>query len=188
MRLLPAIKRLLLLVILLKAGLFLFRDAIPGTVYFYTKAACDWILLLSILAWSFSPLRGQLFVEGKFSLASIKTKTASRVLLSVAFCAVVLAGLQVFIHTFSLTRMALNDLSHSPQGAQVLGQPIRTGWFITFRIRGGDSWTADLSIPVSGPKNSADLTVQAEKVNQVWKMAKLSLLCDRCDKAVEVEH
>jgi hypothetical protein len=45
-----------------------------------------------------------------------------------------------------------------------------------------------MSIPVSGPKNSADLTVKAEKVNQVWKMAKLSLLCDRCDKAVEIDH
>jgi hypothetical protein len=171
--LVPVLKRLFLLVILLKGGLFLFREEIPGKVYFYTKTACDWVLLLAILAWILSWLRVKIFIDGRFSLDAIKTKEISRYLPGIAIAAIFFGGLEIYVHTLPFTHVAVSDLGYSPQGVQALGQPIHTGWFISFRIRGGDALTANLSIPVSGSKNSGDLAVEAEQVNRVWKIEQI---------------
>lgn len=186
--LVPTIKRAFLLGILLKGGLALFREEIPGKVYFYTNAVCDWILFLVILAWILPWMREKLFIDGRLSLGAIKTKQISPYLPGIAIAGIFFVGLQAYIDTGSFTRMAMNDLRQSPQGEQVLGQPIRAGWFISYRIRGGDTLTAYLSIPVSGPKSSGELKVEATQVNRAWQIDQLHLTCDRCDKPVEIGH
>jgi hypothetical protein len=55
-----------------------------------------------------------------------------------------------------------------------LGQPITQGWYVTGSINiSNDSGSADVSIPISGPKGSATIHAVAKKAAGVWTFSVL---------------
>ncbi len=96
-------------------------------------------------------------------------------------------GIAVF--AFSLMRqsdayqLALAKAKASPQVQRILGQPIEAGWFFTGSIQvssdsTGSSGSANLSIPLSGPKNRGVLYAVAKKQNGEWVFTELALRVD----------
>jgi hypothetical protein len=71
---------------------------------------------------------------------------------------------------------ALRAAQAHPAAVQRLGQPIEAGWLVKGSVRydaGGGS--ANLEIPVSGPKNSGTLHVRAVNPSGAWMYERLDL-------------
>jgi hypothetical protein len=87
------------------------------------------------------------------------------------------AGAEYFIHNFSVTERAVEDLQASKDGNDALGVPIRIGWFISgdIKTRGGDG-NANLSIQVRGSKSAGELEVEATRKEGSWHINELYLI------------
>jgi hypothetical protein len=73
-------------------------------------------------------------------------------------------------------KLTLNTAQASPCVTRSLGSPLETSWMTEGNItESAFEGSADLSIPVKGPKGKGDLDVQAKKVNGVWKIVSLVL-------------
>ena len=73
--------------------------------------------------------------------------------------------------------MALAAARADPRVAEQLGTPIETGLLTTgnIRVQSGGSGSADLAIPLSGPKASGKLLVVARRSAGEWKLLRLVL-------------
>ena len=68
-------------------------------------------------------------------------------------------------------QMAVSLAEESPAVRQSLGDPLKTGWFVTGEISVNEaSGHAELAIPLSGPKGKGKLFVEAEKHADIWGM------------------
>jgi hypothetical protein len=75
---------------------------------------------------------------------------------------------------------ALKRAKADPQVVSALGSPITDGYFTSGSIQeSGPSGTAELSIPISGPKGSGTIYLEARKSTGQWSFNKL---------VVEIEH
>src|SRR5262245_37996126 len=71
---------------------------------------------------------------------------------------------------------ALAKVQASEEVRALLGEPIEPGFFVSGNISVSDSsGTADLAIPVSGPKGSATIHVVAKKVAGEWEYSTLEV-------------
>jgi hypothetical protein len=71
-------------------------------------------------------------------------------------------------------RGAVAAAQQNPEVKSRLGEPITPGFLVTGQIKEvNNSGTANLEIPISGPKGSAKLHVAAEKRDGKWKYSKL---------------
>jgi Cytochrome oxidase complex assembly protein 1 len=69
---------------------------------------------------------------------------------------------------------AMERARASPQVAAVLGAPIREGFFVMGNVNtSGPSGSAQLAIPVSGPKGSATIFVDAKETLGEWHFDRL---------------
>ena len=96
----------------------------------------------------------------------------------------VLAGL-MFYSIFALMKgsdaykLTMAQVQEDAQVVEALGKPIEAGWFVSGNIQlNGSEGVANISIPISGPKNSGTVTSRAAKVAGVWD---ISLLVVRVD-------
>jgi formylmethanofuran dehydrogenase subunit D len=71
---------------------------------------------------------------------------------------------------------------------EALGTPLTVGWLISgsFDIK-GSSGSADMSIPISGPKGSGTLFVVATKSAGVWTYKTLAAEIDKTKQRIELE-
>lgn len=88
----------------------------------------------------------------------------------------------IFALVFSLFRSSepyrqgLARARENPRVQQVLGTPIEPGWFVTGSFNeSGASGSADLAIPLSGPKGKGKLYVSAKKETGKWTFQSLSV-------------
>ncbi len=66
-------------------------------------------------------------------------------------------------------KLAMNTAQVSPCVTSVLGSPLKPGWMMTGGIQeSSNEGSADLSIPVGGPKGKGNLDVRAEKLDGTW--------------------
>ena len=71
---------------------------------------------------------------------------------------------------------ALDRAKQHPQVQAAIGSPIKEGFTISCNIKtGGSSGTADMSIPVSGPKGKATIYAIAEKSAGAWSFSSLTV-------------
>jgi hypothetical protein len=71
-------------------------------------------------------------------------------------------------------KLALNTAQASPCVASTLGLPLQPGWMMTGEIQESSvEGSADLSIPVKGPKGKGNLDVQAKKLIGNWRIDSL---------------
>jgi hypothetical protein len=90
------------------------------------------------------------------------------------------AGVTVLLHwsmrSSGAYEGALSELRKHPAAAAALGSPIEDGWMRQGSIRAeGPSRRARLSIPVSGPKGTGMLYVEAREQGWEWRLQSLQL-------------
>ncbi len=91
------------------------------------------------------------------------------VILSAAFFVGIFLLAMTWIRSSHVFEEAMDRARNDPRVVRELGEPIRTGWWLLGNIHtSGSSGTADLTIPISGPRNSARIYLEAEKRAGVW--------------------
>lgn len=72
---------------------------------------------------------------------------------------------------------ALERARSNPEAVAALGEPIKDGWLVQGNVNfSGQSGTANLQIPVSGPKNSGMVRARAVYEGGAWMYEQLDLL------------
>jgi hypothetical protein len=178
-----ALRRLFVVAAIVSAYLSLFPGwRGPFVRWVYTIANC-------VLAVGLMYILGD-WVKEKAGFPPDKA-TAKNILWYVAMGTIVFASLQIYGRTFPLTKTALIEINSSPQATNLLGTSIHMRWLMSFHIfdpvlESGTGGSANLSIPVRGSKGSGTLYVSGKKVDNAWRVTKLSLMCDKCDKEVDL--
>ncbi|MGD0902774.1 MAG: cytochrome c oxidase assembly factor Coa1 family protein [Terracidiphilus sp.] len=71
-------------------------------------------------------------------------------------------------------KLTMNTAQESPCVTSVLGSPIKPGWMMTGGLQESSiEGSANLSIPVIGPKGKGNLDVQATELNGNWRINSL---------------
>ncbi len=97
---------------------------------------------------------------------------AFAVLLAVGIFAVVV----VSIRSSAPYQVAMKAAQHDSAVAAAMGTPVSAGWLTSGQINvSGASGHADLSIPISGPRNSGTIAVRADKTGGSWTFSTLSV-------------
>lgn len=72
---------------------------------------------------------------------------------------------------------ALDRARSNPEAVAALGEPIKDGWLVQGNVNfSGQSGTANLQIPVSGPKNSGTIQARATYEGSAWMYERLDLV------------
>ncbi len=94
-------------------------------------------------------------------------------MLAVGLALLGLASAVGFIMTFGdeVVNLAMAKAGQTPVMADRLGVPLKKGWFVTGEIKESPaSGSARIAIPVSGPKASGTLYVEAQKHAGFWQL------------------
>ena len=93
-------------------------------------------------------------------------------LLFVGLCAgLVMLSSHIMFRAFGPLDQSLKIINSDPAAVQAFGTPITPGAFVTGEISGGgSSSSADLSVPIYGPKRSGDLNVNGSWHKGVWDL------------------
>jgi hypothetical protein len=92
------------------------------------------------------------------------------------FVGAVVAAASLAMRSSDPYKMALAAAQRDPVVITALGAPVEPGWFTTGRVEvAGSTGQAALAIPISGPRGSAKVEAQAEKVAGSWKLNHLSV-------------
>jgi hypothetical protein len=71
-------------------------------------------------------------------------------------------------------KISMSTADASPCVTSILGSPLKSGWMISGSMEESSiKGSADLSIPVTGPKGKGNLDVQAKKLNGSWNIDSL---------------
>lgn len=74
-------------------------------------------------------------------------------------------------------RGAMERVRSNPEARVALGEPIKDGWLVQGNVNfSGGSGTANLQIPVSGPKNSGTVQARAVYESGAWMYERLDLV------------
>jgi Cytochrome oxidase complex assembly protein 1 len=93
----------------------------------------------------------------------------SMILMIAGFIAVVAYLALGSIKSSYVYQQAIDKTRSNADVIRELGEPIKAGWLISGRIKVNDSsGSADMSIPVSGPKKSGRVYVLAKKRMDKW--------------------
>jgi hypothetical protein len=101
----------------------------------------------------------------------------------------------IFYFVFSLMKSndayqhALEAARHDPQVVASLGEPMKEGWFVSGNFEeNGPSGSANLSIPLSGPKGGATIYVEAHKNAGLWTYNTLVVELDATHQRIDLNE
>ena len=105
--------------------------------------------------------------------------------------AFLLGTLVILVGEFAVRRsdvynLAVVTANETPQFREALGSPIREGWFSGGKWEFGNPPSANLVIPVEGPKREGNLRALAIKQNGSWKLTELSLELTQPDEHIDL--
>lgn len=111
----------------------------------------------------------------------------SMILLFVAFIALIASLVFGMMKSSDVYGQALTQAKASPMVIEALGAPIRDGYFTSGSIQeSGPSGTAELSIPISGPKGSATIYLEARKSAGQWSFTKLVVEIEKTNRRIDL--
>ncbi len=91
------------------------------------------------------------------------------VVILLAFVTGVVALVMWSFRQSDVFRLALDKARNAPAVVERLGSPIEAGWMVSGSIRlNGDTGSADMHIPIHGPKGKADMYINASKRMGEW--------------------
>jgi hypothetical protein len=100
----------------------------------------------------------------------------------------------IFFFVFSMMKSndayqhALEVARHDPEVVSALGEPLQDGWFVSGNFEEtGPSGVANFSIPLSGPKGSATVYVEAHKNAGRWNYNTLVVELDATHKRIDLQ-
>ena len=83
-------------------------------------------------------------------------------------------AVEAMMHSSEAFQMALDIAQRSPCVVNAIGTPLKPGWFVSGSTNSqGSTGSAELSVPVRGPKGKGDLNLQAKKVDGAWHIISL---------------
>ena len=101
------------------------------------------------------------------------------VLLLFGGCAAMVAGVFGMMKSGEPYRDAIARVQHDEAAIAALGEPIDTGWWIAGNYsENPGTGSADYTVPVSGPRGTGTLYVEARKHEGRWRFTVLSLVPD----------
>ncbi len=101
------------------------------------------------------------------------------VLAGVAFVAALLFGLLSLLKSSDVYKEAVSRAQHAPAVVEALGEPVQPGWWFTGNINvSGPSGSADIAIPISGPKGKGTVYAVATKQAGQWQFKLLEVAID----------
>ncbi len=84
-------------------------------------------------------------------------------------------------------KQALTMAKSNPKIESVLGSPIQEGYFITGSIKVyGASGDAQMAIPISGPKGSGTIYLEATKSAGEWSYSKLVVQIEQTNELIDI--
>ena len=104
----------------------------------------------------------------------VPTGCLTLVVLVVAFVAAIVLFVFGIMKSTDVYRNSLTRARDDARVTQALGSPLDDGWFVSGSTNvDGAAGTADLAIPVSGPKGKGTIYVAATKSAGEWTYSKL---------------
>ena len=81
----------------------------------------------------------------------------------------------IIVRSSDAYTLTMASARNSVRFADALGAPVSEGWFPTAEFSYGEPPTAELEIPVSGPKAHGSLRATAAKAGDQWQVRRLTL-------------
>jgi hypothetical protein len=95
------------------------------------------------------------------------------------FCGSVMVAAEGMFRSSESYKMALKEAQDSPCVATRLGTPLTPGWTLSGNMKeGSDDGSANLSIPIHGPRGKGSLELEAEKDSGIWRITSLVLVSE----------
>jgi len=93
-----------------------------------------------------------------------------------AFVGLLFGVLSYSFHNSYVFNEAISRAERNPQVVSRIGTPLRPGWLPEGHIRiSGDSGTAHMEIPVTGPRGKATIRLDASKASGTWHFSVLEI-------------
>jgi len=111
----------------------------------------------------------------------------SMLLLFAAFIALMISLVFGMMKSSDVYSQALTRAQANPAVVEALGSPIRDGYLTSGNIsETGPSGTAELSIPISGPKGSGTIYLEARKSTGQWSFDKLVVEIEKTNRRIDL--
>jgi hypothetical protein len=108
-------------------------------------------------------------------------------LLFAGFIALIMTFVFGVMRSSDAYKLALIRARAHPAVVEALGSPLQEGWFTSGNVNvTGPSGNAELSIPVSGPKGSGTLYLEARKSTGEWAFSKLVLKVGKSGRRIDL--
>jgi hypothetical protein len=92
----------------------------------------------------------------------------------ILFIVPLFVAVETMMESSGAYKLAMRTAQASPCVVQSLGSPIKSGWAMSGSIEeSGDDGSANLSIPISGPRGKGDIEVEAKKIAGIWTINSL---------------
>jgi hypothetical protein len=109
------------------------------------------------------------------------------ILLVAAFVFLVLSFAFGLVKSSDAYGQAMQRARASPVVIEAFGSPIKEGFFTSGSINEtGPSGTAQLAIPISGPKGSGTIYLEAQESADLWSFSKLEVEVDKTGKRIDL--
>jgi hypothetical protein len=103
------------------------------------------------------------------------------------FIAILLTGILASFHRSDAYNQAMARAAADPQVRAQLGEPIQPGWLISGQLKvNGSAGSADLSIPVSGPRGKGTIRVVAVESDGVWRFTTLQVNVEGANAPIDL--
>lgn len=94
------------------------------------------------------------------------------VILLCAFVGTVFTIVSYSFHKSFVFNEAIARAERNPQVVNRIGTPLKAGWLPTGNIQvSGDTGTAQMEIPVTGPRGNATIRLDARKASGTWRFS-----------------
>lgn len=119
----------------------------------------------------------------------VPTGCLSLFVLFLAFIAVIVFVVFGAMKSTDVYKTAVARAKANPAVTQALGSPINEGMFLSGSTNvSGGTGTADLSIPISGPKGKGTIYVTATKSGGEWDYSKLYVQIDHTKERIQLKE
>lgn len=109
------------------------------------------------------------------------------VMLGIGFVGLIFYGVSRVTKSSDVYQMALQKAKSNTEVSTAIGKPITEGWLTSGNISTNDaSGSAELSIPISGPKGDARIYLSATKSVGKWTFNDLLVEIDVSDKRINL--
>ena len=168
--------------------LFLFKPVLGTGAYNFLNRMLQATEVLIVLYKLWTWLLAKFVVRDASNTINKRRSIAKAAGVTIVAVAIVIVA-ERMVHTFPLTTQAEADLRMSQDVKNILGEPVREGWFMSFNSESSNgNGSANLSIPLEGSKAKGHLYATGIEEGGTWRIKDLYLTVDGSDRTVQISH